>query len=201
MTTQILRTDAKVASGTVILIQDIADDEGFENTVQELVSSGAQSGNVQVKPGPVESGNVEVKSGPVESGHLEVKPGKVRLEVLRCADAWIWDAYGSLMRSIVASVAYTSGAVEVVVVGYDRSTALSQPVFRSQLSESPAAEAAQYLMQHVLNVDPDEWFGTGDIRQRVKQTVQVISDHPLLPDSVRVSGFVYRPAEGVCEQI
>ncbi|WDL98626.1 hypothetical protein [Alicyclobacillus sp. ALC3] len=196
MTTQILRTDAKDDTGTVILIQDIADDQRFETAVQELVSSGAPSGRVRVESGPR-----ELKPGAVESGPLEGKSGYVRLEVLRCADAWIWDAYGSLMRSIVASVACTSGAVEVVVVGYDRSTVSSQPVFRGQLSESPAAEAAQYLMQHVLNVHPDEWFGTGDIRQRVKQTVQVGSDHPLLPDSVQVSGFVYRPAEGVCEQI
>lgn len=166
MTGAIHQLDGEPSTKTVILIQDIAGDAGFEAAVKELVSA----------------------------EHAQV-------EVLRCADAWIWDAYGSLMRSVVASVARASTPVEVVIVGYDGSTAVSKP-WSNQPIESPAAQATLYLMQHVLHIDPDDWFrSSGNIRERVQQTAQVIAAHPLLPDLLTVSGFVYRAALGACEPV
>lgn len=126
----------------------------------------------------------------------------------RYEGAWIWDPYGSLIRSVLLTVHRHQTIRKVYVVAHGTPEKRCPPGFHDKgLRENltPAVErTVQYLLQYVYHVDSNRWFDTEfDSEESVAQSVRLISDHPLMPSRVAVQGLLLNTSgpQGSCVEV
>ncbi len=113
----------------------------------------------------------------------------------RCEGALLWDAYGSLMRSVLMMVHRCSSLRDVYVVAEDNPARLQESSSVEMGAGIPAdvMRAMDYLLRHVHGVDPAVWLGARpDPEAAVRNSVRLLQGHPLMPESIRVQGFLVR---------
>ncbi|SDC63373.1 carbonic anhydrase [Pelagirhabdus alkalitolerans] len=123
---------------------------------------------------------------------MNFKNGDVK--ILKTAGAIIKNPYGSVMRSILVAV-HALQADEVYVVGHHHcgmSNLDTEKLFDTMKENGVKQEAFDNL-----EVDAHDWFkGFEEIEDSVKSSVDLIENHPLLPNKVPVHGLVIDPRTG-----
>jgi len=122
-----------------------------------------------------------------------------RVTVLPCEGAWIWDPYGSFVRTVLflAQKQHIPPEIWVMAAGAsDQTFRLAAPH-----EKRDSLHVTSYMLQHVFHIHPNEWLTMHPAPGRcVLSTVQLLRSHPLLPAHVRVAGYVFEATtEGFVE--
>ncbi|MFB4163096.1 beta-class carbonic anhydrase [Alteribacillus sp. JSM 102045] len=133
---------------------------------------------------------------------LEMLPRALNLsngdaKIIKNAGAMISHPFGSIMRSIIVAL-YELQAEEVAVIGHYGCgmTGLESKSILNKAEDKgidlTKIEAASYA-----GVDVDKWLhGFDDVEDSVKQSVDIIRRHPLLPENTPIHGLVISPDTG-----
>ena len=126
---------------------------------------------------------------------LNLKNGDAK--IIKNAGATIMHPFGSIIRSIIVAI-YEFDADEILVVGHhgcgmcnlDTDNVLNKAVDRG---------IPQETIDTLLNggIDVKKWLhGFDSVEQSVKDSVNIIKKHPLMPEGVSIHGLVIDPATG-----
>ncbi|GAA0300348.1 carbonic anhydrase [Gracilibacillus halotolerans] len=128
---------------------------------------------------------------------LNLQNGDVKM--VKNAGAMITNHYDSTMKSILVAV-YNLKADEIFVISHHDCgmSNFQMDNFMDLVKERGVSEETIANLEK----DPKEWMeGFVDVRTNVKESVDMIKSHPLLPDDVVVHGLVIDPATGELELV
>ena len=128
---------------------------------------------------------------------LGLKNGDAK--IIKNAGAVIPTPWDSAMRSLIVAV-YELGVTEIMVVAHTSCGAchMSFHHFREEMMRRgiPAAELER------KDIDLDAWLeGFHDTEKSVRETVDCIVRHPLIPSDVTVRGFIIDSATGELSEV
>ena len=115
-------------------------------------------------------------------------------KIIKNAGAVIPFPWDSAMRSLIVAV-YELGVTEIMVVAHTTCGAchMSFGHFREEMLRRGIPEAELQRS----DIDLDQWLeGFHDTERSVRQTVEAIVNHPLIPSDVTVRGFIIDSATG-----
>lgn len=130
---------------------------------------------------------------------LNLKNGDVKL--IKNAGAVVTHPFGSIMRSILIAL-YELRAEEVYIIGHlgcgmseVDPNAVKEKMMSAGISEN-TINSLEYS-----GVDIDDWLhGFGCVYESVRKTVQLVKEHPLMPN-VPVHGLIIDPETGELELV
>ena len=128
---------------------------------------------------------------------LGLKNGDAK--VIKNAGAVIPTPWDSAMRSLIVAV-YELGVEEIMVVAHTTCGAchMSFHHFKEEMLKRGIPENA--LQRD--DIDLDEWLeGFHDTEKSVRQTVDSIVNHPLIPSDVTVRGFIIDSVTGALTEV
>jgi carbonic anhydrase len=126
---------------------------------------------------------------------MNIANGDVKM--IKNAGAIVSHAFGSVMRSILVAV-YELGAEEVVVVGHHGCgmTGLSCSRVLDKAKARGVAEETIATLESA-GIDLQRWLtGFDRVEDGVRQSVETIKHHPLLPPEIAVHGMIMDPDTG-----
>ncbi len=114
----------------------------------------------------------------------------------RCEGAMLWDAYGSMVRSLLIALRRYPSVHSIYVVA--QSSAILASEAESTLAAELQAEVSEdnlhtitYLLRHMFGVEPQKWWGQiADPQMAVRAAVRLLEEHPLMLSSVIIKGFL-----------
>ena len=131
---------------------------------------------------------------------MGLKNGDVKL--IKNAGATITHPWGSAMRSLLIGV-YQLQVNEIIVVGHHDCGMLgmnAQQFLSAARNHGVPQERIDFL--HHAGVNWDSWLrGFDCVEESVRSTVNVIRNHPLMPQTVPVHGLVIHPETGKLEVV
>lgn len=126
---------------------------------------------------------------------LNFKNGDIK--IIKNAGAVISHPFGSVMRSLIVAV-YELGVEEIMVIGhYDCGMQGLEPtkLINKMIERNISKEKINMI--NYCGVDINKWLkGFDDVETTISETVEIIKNHPLIPDDVKVYGFVIDPETG-----
>lgn len=132
---------------------------------------------------------------------LGLRNGDVK--IIKNAGATITNPFDSTMRSILVAV-YELGVNEVMVIGHTGCgvQGMDAEEMLHLMKERGVSEEHINLMEH-CGIDLKKWLhGFEDTDEAVKETVDLIARHPLMPPTgVNVQGFVMDSYTGELRQL
>lgn len=131
---------------------------------------------------------------------MNLRPGDAK--IIKNAGAIVSHPFGSIMRSILVAI-YELGAGEVAVVGH-HDCAMTGLNSQSILDKARGRGVSEQVLSTLrrAGVDMQRWLsGFDSVEDGVRQSVQMIRDHPLLPRGVPVHGLIIDPQTGKLELI
>ncbi len=121
---------------------------------------------------------------------LGIRNGDVK--IIKNAGATITNPFDSTMRSILVAI-YELGVNEIMVIGHTGCgvQGMNADEMLHIMKERGVSEEHITLMKH-CGINLKEWLhGFDDTDEAVKETVDLIANHPLMPPTgVNVQGFV-----------
>ncbi|GLO65547.1 carbonic anhydrase [Oceanobacillus sp. E9] len=126
---------------------------------------------------------------------LDMKNGDVKM--VRNAGAIIRNPFDSAMKSLLVAI-YKLKADEVVVIGH-HDCGMSQVDTHELKHEMVERGIKEEIIDVLANggVDFDEEFnGFETVEESVSQSVNLVRNHPLLPEEIKVHGLVIHPDTG-----
>lgn len=130
---------------------------------------------------------------------LGFKNGDVK--IIKNAGAVISSPFGSVMRSLVIAI-YQLKVENILVIGHfdcGVQSLDSGEILQKMKARGIPAETLELLGYTGVNLD--KWLaGFEDVRQSVRETVQLIRRHPLMPQDVNVCGLIMDPVTGAVER-
>ncbi|MUV38925.1 Carbonic anhydrase [Lentibacillus sp. JNUCC-1] len=126
---------------------------------------------------------------------LNLKNGDVKM--IKNAGAIIRKPFDSVMKSILVAV-YELQAEEVAVIGhYDCGMShMDTELLPEKMIEKGIPKETIDALKHAGIDFDDEFHGFDTVEESVQQSVNVIRNHPLLPEYVKVHGLVIDPGTG-----
>lgn len=133
---------------------------------------------------------------------LELLPKALNLgngdaKLIKNAGALVSHPFGSIMRSILIAV-YQLQAQEVMVIAHHdcgMSGLKAESVIDSMMDRGISEETLGTLSYS--GIDINQWLhGFDSVTESVQHSVQVIRNHPLMPEGVPVHGLVIDPKTG-----
>src|SRR4051812_35185538 len=118
-------------------------------------------------------------------------------KLIKNAGAIVSHPFGSVMRSILVAV-YELGAAEVAVVGHHDCgmTGLNAGRVLAKARERGVPDAVLSTLRHA-GIDMEQWLtGFDSVETGVRQSVEIVRQHPLLPAGVPVHGLIIDPGTG-----
>lgn len=131
---------------------------------------------------------------------MNIRNGDVKL--IKNAGATIMHPFGSIMRSIVVAV-YEFQADEVFVVGH-HGCGMSSINTDEILKKATARGITPEVMDTLGNagIDIRKWLhGFDSVEESVRESVELIKRHPMIPGDIRVHGLIMDPQTGGLEVI
>lgn len=116
---------------------------------------------------------------------------------VKSAGAIVSHPFGSIMRSILVAI-YELNAQEVIVIGhYDCGMgSINAEQMINKMKQRGISDVTFSVLKH-SGFKPEKWLhGFDDVEESVKESVQIIKDHPLLPQGVPVHGLIIDPKTG-----
>jgi carbonic anhydrase len=126
---------------------------------------------------------------------MGIRNGDVKM--IKNAGAIVSHPFGSVMRSVLVAI-YELGATEIAVVGHHGCgmTGLSCASVLEKVKARGVTEEVLATLQHA-GIDLQRWLiGFERVEDGVKQSVEMIRNHPLLPPGVPVHGLIIHPETG-----
>ncbi|WP_174734915.1 beta-class carbonic anhydrase [Mesobacillus harenae] len=131
---------------------------------------------------------------------INVSNGDVK--IVKNAGALVMHPFGSIMRSLLVAV-YQLQAEEVFVIGhYDcgMSGMKSDDIINNMKNRGVEDETFKTLSYS--GIDVNQWLhGFENVKDSVKHSVEIIDNHPLMPNDVPVHGLVINPETGKLDLI
>ncbi len=131
---------------------------------------------------------------------LGLKNGDAKL--IKNAGALVMSPYDSAMRSLLIAI-YELGVEEIMVIAHTHCGAchMSGEGMRTLMLERGINKETFDILRH-SGIDLDTWLeGFHDTEATVRHTVDTIVNHPLLPNDVRVYGFIIDTDTGALTQV
>ena len=126
---------------------------------------------------------------------LGIKNGDVK--IIKNAGGIISHPFGSVIRSLLVAI-YELGVTEVMVIAHSDCGAChmsSEQMIAHMKARGIHQETID--MMRFCGVDFESWlYGFGDTEKSVRQTVDTIVNHPLIPHDIRVSGYIIDSVTG-----
>ena len=126
---------------------------------------------------------------------MDMRNGDVK--IIKNAGALVSHPFGSVMRSILVAV-YELNAGEIAVVGHHDCgmAGLSCARILDKIRQRGIPDSVVRTLQH-SGIDLEKWLaGFDSAADGVRQSVQIIRDHPLLPPALPVHGLIIHPVTG-----
>jgi carbonic anhydrase len=123
-------------------------------------------------------------------------------KIIKNAGAIVSHPFGSVMRSILVAV-YNLKADTILVIGH-HNCGMTGLKAGTILKQAPKRGIRKKDIQAIsrLGVNLEEWLtGFRNVRTGVKQSIEIIKAHPLLPPKVKVYGFIIHPKTGKLEKV
>ncbi len=120
---------------------------------------------------------------------LGIRNGDVK--IIKNAGGTITNPFDSTMRSLLVAV-YELGVNEIMVIGHTGCgvQGMNAGAMISLMRERGISEEHITLMRH-CGIDLDSWLhGFEDTSEAVAETVDLITNHPLMAADVRVAGYI-----------
>ncbi|NRD76239.1 carbonic anhydrase [Bacillus sp. BRMEA1] len=138
---------------------------------------------------------------------LELLPKALNLgngdaKLIKNAGALVSHPFGSIMRSILLAV-YQLQAKEVMVIAHHDCgmNGLKAEAVIGSMKERGISEETLHTLIY-SGVDIQKWLhGFDQVSESVKHSVDIIKNHPLMPEGVPVHGLVIDPATGKLDLI
>lgn len=131
---------------------------------------------------------------------LNIKNGDVKL--IKNAGASIMHPFGSIIRSIVVAV-YEFKAEEVLVIGHHgcgMSSLNADDILEKAVDRGISPEVITTLIN--AGIDIKKWlYGFESVEESVKESVDMIINHPLIPKDIVVHGLIMDPETGKLETV
>jgi carbonic anhydrase len=117
--------------------------------------------------------------------------------IIKNAGAVISHPFGSIMRSIIVAI-YELGAQEVLIIGH-HNCGMAKLEANSVLDKAGARGINEDTLEvlRYSGIDIDSWLkGFTEVEDSVKHSVEIVKNHPLLPENVPVHGLIIDPKTG-----
>ncbi len=127
---------------------------------------------------------------------LGIRNGDIK--IIKNAGGTITNPFDSTMRSLLVAV-YELGVNEIMVIGHTGCgvQGMNAQEMLHLMKERGVNEEHITLMRH-CGIDLDSWLhGFEDTAEAVNETVDLISNHPLMADDVRVAGYIMDSTTGL----
>lgn len=109
--------------------------------------------------------------------------------VFRSEEAFLWDPYGSLTRSVMSALQRYPSIRTVWIIGLHEVDPCT-PMEEAKPASDPARTLA-YIIRHLTGLDAERWLRpTANERATVMKTARLLQDHPLMPKSVAIRPLV-----------
>ena len=131
---------------------------------------------------------------------MNIKNGDAK--IIKNAGATIMHPFGSIVRSILVAI-YEFGAEDVIVVGHhgcgmsnlDTNSIMSKIIDRGVTNETIST-------LYNSGIDVGKWLhGFETVEDSVRESVNVIKNHPLIPKDVNIHGLIIDPHTGKLEVV
>jgi carbonic anhydrase len=131
---------------------------------------------------------------------LNLKNGDVKL--IKNAGASIMHPFGSIIRSIVVAV-YEFYADEVLVIGHHgcgMSNLNVEKTLEKAIDRGISPDAITILSN--AGIDVKKWLhGFNSVEESIKESVELIKNHPLIPKDIKIHGLIIDPETGKLEVV
>lgn len=120
---------------------------------------------------------------------LGFKNGDIKM--IKNAGGVVTESFGSAVRSILVGI-YELGIEDVLIIGHSDCGAqhISGEELLSMMRERGISQE-DIDMCRFFDVDFDRWLcGFDSVEESVRSSVGLLESHPLIPDDVRIWGFV-----------
>ncbi len=131
---------------------------------------------------------------------LGIKNGDVK--IIKNAGATITNPFDSTMRSLLVAV-YELGVNEIMVIGHSGCgvQGMNAADMLRIMRERGVSREHIDLMRH-CGIDLDSWLhGFDDSAEAIRETVDLISHHPLMVKDVNVAGYIMNSETGLLTPI
>ncbi|WP_153126467.1 beta-class carbonic anhydrase [Peribacillus tepidiphilus] len=126
---------------------------------------------------------------------MNIRNGDVK--IIKTAGAIVSHPFGSVMRSIIVAI-YELNADEVFVIGH-HDCGMSSVNVESVMDKMKDRNIDEHTISIIENsgIRIKNWLrGFDDVVESVKNSVEIIRNHPLIPEDVFVHGLVISPDTG-----
>lgn len=126
---------------------------------------------------------------------LGVKNGDVK--IIKNAGGVISSPFGSVVRSLLIAI-FELGVENVLVVGHT-DCGVQHMDCKEMIEHMKKRGVPQESidMMHYCGIDFEQWLsGFDDVKSSVKESVELLRHHPLIPDDIRIEGFIMDSVTG-----
>ncbi|MCL2700963.1 MAG: carbonic anhydrase [Phycisphaerae bacterium] len=131
---------------------------------------------------------------------MNVKNGDVK--IIKNAGAVVTHPFGSVMRSLIVAV-YELGVEDVLVIGHHdcgMQNMEAPRLIRKMAERGIKTEKLDFI--GCCGIDINKWLkGFDSAEDSVRETVNLIRSHPLMPADIRVHGLIIDPATGKLDRV
>ncbi len=131
---------------------------------------------------------------------LGIKNGDVKM--IKNAGGTITNPFDSTVRSLLVAI-YELGVNEIMIIGHTGCgvQGMNAAEMLEEMRNRGISEEHINLMKH-CGIDLDNWLhGFDDAATAVSETVDLIRNHPLIPESVAVAGYIMNSETGLLTKI
>lgn len=131
---------------------------------------------------------------------LNLKNGDAK--IVKNAGATVMHPFGSIIRSIIVAI-YEFDADEILVIGHHgcgMCNLNTDEVLKKAISRGILQESIDTLFNG--GIDVKKWLhGFDSVEESIKDSVNLIKKHPLMPKGISIHGLTIDPATGKLEVI
>lgn len=124
------------------------------------------------------------------------------VKIIKNAGATITNPFDSTMRSLLVAV-YELGVTEIMVIGHTGCgvQGMDSREMLHIMKERGVPEANINLMKH-CGIDLESWLhGFDDTEEAIRETVDLIKNHPLMVRDITVKGYIMQSETGELTQL
>ncbi len=131
---------------------------------------------------------------------LGLKNGDVKM--IKNAGGVISNPFGSVVRSLLISI-FELGVEKVLVIGHT-DCGVQHMDSKEMIDHMKARGVSQESLDMIgyCGIDFEKWLsGFDDVESSVRETVNLLKEHPLIPDDIEIGGFIMDSITGELQEI